>query len=595
MNLISLEKAAKAYAHRTLLDGVSLGVSAGDRIGVVGRNGSGKSTLLALLGGRTEPDTGRVAMASGLRLGYLPQSDQLAGPVGEIVFGGAGGAASTPWEADPRARAIMAELLPGISLDAEAGQLSGGERRRVALAALLVAERDVLLLDEPTNHLDIEAIDWLGRHLRDRGCAVIVVSHDRWLLDTVCDRTWEVDRGQVHSAEGGYSAYVLAQAERERSEEVAERRRRNLARKELAWLQRGAKARTTKAKFRVEAATALIAAEPPPRDSVELTKMATARLGKTVIELEDVSLSVGDGDHQRCLLDEVTWRLGPGDRVGIVGVNGSGKTSLLRVLAGPVSGRFGLHADGTIIRGKTIRLAHLSQELAELDPDLRVREAVEEIRLRIQVGDRELSAGQLLERLGFSTERQWTKIGDLSGGERRRVQMLRLLMDEPNVLLLDEPTNDLDIETLTEFEDLLDDWPGTLVVVSHDRYFLERVTEHVVALLGDSKLSFLAGGVDEYLDRVRAVRAAPAVRATGARAASATGAAEERTARKELQRLERQLERLSSRETELAAQLTANAADYEKLTALGAELRAAQAEKADLEDRWLAVAAELDA
>jgi len=595
MNLISLEKAAKAYAHRTLLDGVSLGVSAGDRIGVVGRNGAGKSTLLALLGGRTEPDTGRVAMASGLRLGYLPQSDRLAGPVGEIVFGGAGGTAGTPWEADPRARAIMAELVPGISLDAEAGQLSGGERRRVALAALLVAERDVLLLDEPTNHLDIEAIDWLGRHLRDRGCAVIVVSHDRWLLDTVCDRTWEVDRGQVHSAEGGYSAYVLAQAERERSEEVAERRRLNLARKELAWLQRGAKARTTKAKFRVEAATALIAAEPPPRDSVELTKMATARLGKTVIELEDVSLSVGDGDHQRCLLDQVTWRLGPGDRVGIVGVNGSGKTSLLRVLAGPVSGRFGLHAAGTIIRGKTIRLAHLSQELAELDPDLRVREAVEEIRLRIQVGDRELSAGQLLERLGFSTERQWTKISDLSGGERRRVQMLRLLMDEPNVLLLDEPTNDLDIETLTEFEDLLDGWPGTLVVVSHDRYFLERVTEHVVALLGDSKLSFLAGGVDEYLDRVRAVRGAPAAKATDARAAGATGAAEERTARKELQRLERQLERLSSRETELAARLTANATDYEKLTALGAELRAAQAEKADLEDRWLAVAAELDA
>ena len=595
MNLISLEKAAKAYAHRTLLDGVSLGVSAGDRIGVVGRNGAGKSTLLALLGGRTGPDTGRVAMASGLRLGYLPQSDRLAGQVGEIVFGGAGGAAGTPWEADPRVRAIMAELLPGISLDAEAGQLSGGERRRVALAALLVAERDVLLLDEPTNHLDIEAIDWLGRHLRDRGCAVIVVSHDRWLLDTVCDRTWEVDRGQVHSAEGGYSAYVLAQAERERSEEVAERRRRNLARKELAWLQRGAKARTTKAKFRVEAATALIAAEPPPRDSVELTKMATARLGKTVIELEDVSLSVGDGDHQRCLLDQVTWRLGPGDRVGIVGVNGSGKTSLLRVLAGPVSGRFGLHAAGTIIRGKTIRLAHLSQELAELDPDLRVREAVEEIRLRIQVGDRELSAGQLLERLGFSTERQWTKISDLSGGERRRVQMLRLLMDEPNVLLLDEPTNDLDIETLTEFEDLLDGWPGTLVVVSHDRYFLERVTEHVVALLGDSKLSFLAGGVDEYLDRVRAVRGAPAAKATDARAAGATGAAEERTARKELQRLERQLERLSSRETELAARLTANATDYEKLTALGAELRAAQAEKADLEDRWLAVAAELDA
>ena len=595
MNLISLEKAAKAYAHRTLLDGVSLGVSAGDRVGVVGRNGAGKSTLLGLLAGRVTPDSGRVAVAAGLRLGYLPQGDQLSGTVGEIVFPGS--ATNTPWEADPRARAIMAELLPGIGLDAPAGQLSGGERRRVALASLLVAERDVLLLDEPTNHLDIEAIDWLGRHLRDRGCAVIVVSHDRWLLDTVCERTWEVDRGQVHSGEGGYSAYVLAQAERERSEEAAERRRRNLARKELAWLQRGARARTTKAKFRVEAANALIAAEPPPRDSVELTRLATARLGKTVIDLEDVTVSAGD----RPLLNRVTWRLGPGDRVGIVGVNGSGKTSLLNVLDGGGAARVsGLHAEGTIVRGKTVRLAHLSQELAELDPDQRVREAVEQIRLRIQVGDRELSAGQLLERLGFTAERQWTRVGDLSGGERRRVQMLRLLMTEPNVLLLDEPTNDLDIETLTELEDLLDGWPGTLVVVSHDRYFLERVTEHVVALLGDGRLSFLGGGVDEYLDRVRAARRAPAPRSPAARspagsAAAGSGAAAERTARKELQRLERQLDRLTAREAGLSAELAANATDYEKLTALGAELKAAQAEKADLEERWLTVAAELDA
>jgi ATP-binding cassette subfamily F protein uup len=607
VNLISLEKAAKAYAHRSLLDGVSLGVSAGDRIGVVGRNGAGKSTLLAMLAGRVQPDTGRVAMTTGLRLGYLPQSDQLAGTVGEIVFGNDGGPVPTPWEADPRARAIVAELLPGIGLGAAARRLSGGERRRVALASLLVAEPDVLLLDEPTNHLDIEAIDWLGRQLRDQGCAVIVVSHDRWLLDTVCERTWEVDRGQVHSAEGGYSAYVLAQAERERGEEAAERRRRNLARKELAWLQRGAKARSTKAKFRVEAATALIASEPPPRDSVELTRLATARLGKTVVELEDVSVSVGPNGHERPLLDHVTWRLGPGDRVGIVGVNGSGKTSLLNVLAGCVPAGDGWHADGTIVRGKTVRLAYLSQELAELDPDLRVREAVEEIRLRIRVGDRELTAGQLLERLGFTTERQWTKVGDLSGGERRRVQMLRLLMDEPNVVLLDEPTNDLDIETLTEFEDLLDGWPGTLVVVSHDRYFLERVTEHVVALLGDGKLSFLGGGVEEYLARIRAVRDAPAVssapdaqpaRSSAGNQEAATpkaSAGQERAARKELQRLERQLERLSAREAELAEQLAANATDYEKLTALGADLRTAQAEKADLEERWLTVAAELDA
>src|ERR1700723_152999 len=403
MNLISLEKAAKTYAHRRLLDGVSLGVSAGDRIGVVGRNGAGKSTLLALLAGMTAPDEGRVARAAGLRVGYLRQQDQLTGTVGQIVFGAGWRATeSAPWEADPRARAIVAELLPGISLDAPAGPLSGGEQRRVALAGLLVAERDVLLLDEPTNHLDIEAIDWLGRHLRDQ--TVIVVSHDRWLLDTVCERTWEVDRGQVHSAEGGYSAYVLAEAERERGEETAERRRRNLARKELAWLQRGARARSTKAKFRVDAANALIAAEPPPRDDVELTRMATARLGKTVLELGDVSMSVPADGGPRPLLEHVTWQLGPGDRGGVTGVNGSGKTSLLNLLAGTPGP--GLESEGTIVRGKTVRLAHLSQELAGLDPEQRVREAVEEIRLRIQVGDRELSAGLLLERLRFRAERR---------------------------------------------------------------------------------------------------------------------------------------------------------------------------------------------
>jgi ABC transport system ATP-binding/permease protein len=601
MNLISLEKAAKAYAHRKLLDGISLGVAAGDRIGVVGRNGAGKSTLLALLAGTVAPDEGRVARAADLRLGYLPQQDQLAGPVGQILFGGR--STDVPWEADPGVRAIVSELLPAVALDAAAGRLSGGERRRVALAALLIAEPDVLLLDEPTNHLDIEAIDWLGRHLRDRAengnRAVIVVSHDRWLLDTVCDRTWELDRGQVHSAEGGYSAYVLAQAERERGEEAAERRRRNLARKELAWLQRGARARSTKAKFRVDAANALIAAEPPPRDDVELTRMATARLGKTVLELDDVSLAVsrpGQAAAGRPLLEHVTWHLGPGDRVGIVGVNGSGKTSLLNLLAGTTAP--GLAVAGTVVRGRTVRLAYLSQELAELDPGQRVREAVEEVRLRIRVGDRELSAGQLLERLGFTAERQWTRVGDLSGGERRRVQMLRLLMDEPNVLLLDEPTNDLDIETLTEFEDLLDGWPGTLVAVSHDRYFLERVTEHVVALLGDGKLSFLGGGVEEYLADVRDAGPPPGAGAAAAPAvkppAPASSAAGDRNARKELQRLERQLARLSARESELAGQLAANAADYEKLTVLGAELRAVQAEKSDLEDRWLDVAAALD-
>ena len=611
MNLISLEKTTKAYGPRVLLDCVSLGVSQGERVGVVGRNGAGKSTLLALLAGAAEPDSGRIARVSGLRAGYLPQSDALSGTAGEIAFGAryAGGT----WERDPLARSVAGELLAGIDLESEAGRLSGGERRRVALAALLAAERDILFLDEPTNHLDIEAIDWLGGYLRDRGGALVAVSHDRWLLDTACDQIWEVAAGQVYQTEGGYSAYVLAQAERQRAADADEQARRNLARKELAWLRRGPQARGTKPKFRVQAANALIAAEPPARDTAELTRMATARLGKTVVELEDVTVSAGN----RALLDDVTWRLGPGERTGLVGVNGAGKTSLLRLLAGEIgpgaggdgAGGDGVRVTGHVVRGKTVRVGHLSQELAGLDPERRVREAVEEIRLRIQVGKRELSAGQLLERLGFYGDRQWTLVGELSGGERRRLAMLRLLMTEPNVLLLDEPTNDLDIEMLTGFEDLLDDWPGTLVVVSHDRYFLERVTDHVVALLGDGKISPLPGGVDDYLERVRARRAALAApaRATARPAAArpagpgaaaggglAPGSAAERTARKELQRLERQIDRAAAREDVLHTELAANATDYEKLTELGAELRTVQAGKADLEERWLELASVLE-
>jgi ATP-binding cassette subfamily F protein uup len=614
MNLISLERIAKAYGPRAALDGVSLGVSEEMRVGVVGRNGAGKSTLLALLAGVVEPDGGRIARMSGLRVGYLPQSDTLSGTAGEIAFGAryAGGT----WEREPRARSVAGELLAGISLESDVRRLSGGERRRVALAALLTAERDVLLLDEPTNHLDIEAIDWLGRHLRDRATALVVVSHDRWLLDTACDLIWEVADGHVYQTEGGYSAYVLAQAERQRTANADEQRRRNLARKELAWLRRGPQARGTKPKFRVQEANALIAAEPPARDTVELTRLATARLGKTVLELEDVTLSAGD----HTLLDDVTWRLGPGERAGLVGVNGAGKTSLLRLLAGEIgpgaagdgldegAAADGVRVTGHVLRGKTVRVGHLSQELTELDPAKRVRESVEEIRLRIQVGKRELSAGQLLEQLGFHGDRQWTLVGDLSGGERRRLQMLRLLMTEANVLLLDEPTNDLDIEMLTEFEDLLDDWPGTLVVVSHDRYFLERVTDHLDALLGDGKVSALPGGVDDYLERVRARRAAAAEAQVAASERSgavadaapgsgglAPGSAAERAARKELERLERQIERAAAREDTLHTELAANATDYEKLTELGAKLRTAQAEKADLEERWLVVAGALEA
>ena len=595
-NLISLEKAAKAYGPRVLLDGVSLGVGEKDRIGVVGRNGAGKSTLLAILAGVAAPDSGRVARASGLRIGYLRQADTLSGTVGQLVFGDLteGGA----WERDARARTVAGELLSGLSLDADASTMSGGERRRIALASLLVAEQDVLLLDEPTNHLDIEAIDWLGRYLRDRGTTMVVVSHDRWLLDTVCDQMWEIDGGQVYPHDGGYSSYILDQAERVRAADADEQRRRNLARKELAWLRRGPQARSTKPKFRVDAANALIATEPPARETAELTRMATARLGKTVLELEGVSLSVAG----RTLLDNVTWRIGPGDRIGIVGVNGAGKTTLLRVLGSESPADISIK--GTVVRGKTIRVGHLSQELLELNPAQRVRESAEEVRMRIMVGKRELTAGQLLERLGFVGDRQWTPISELSGGERRRLQMLRLLMDEPNVLLLDEPTNDLDIDMLTEFEDILDGWPGTLIVVSHDRYFLERVCDYVVALLGDGQIAFLGGGVDEYLERSRARRSSLAAAAAASRAAApgpalagsgspgklAPGSSAERTAKKELTRLERQIDKLSDREEELHAQLAAHAADYVKLTELGDQLRSVQDEKSALEERWLEVA-----
>src|SRR6201995_189660 len=519
-NLISVEKVSKAYGERTLLDRVSVGVATSDHIGVVGRNGAGKSTLLSLLAGAdglAVAESGRSPRGAGLRIGYLRQQDELTGTVRQAVFGpGATPDKDHGWGADPRARSVVPDLLGGIARAADVTRLSGGERRRTALSALLASDRDVLLLDEPTNHLDLEAIDWLGRHLRDRSGAMVVVSHDRWLLDEACDRMWEVESGQVHAFDGGYSAYVLAQAERERGAQTAQRVRRSLVRKELAWPRRGPQARSTKPKFRVQAANALIADEPPVRDTVELTSLAMTRLGKTVIDIEDVSLRAGS----RLLLDRVTWHLAPGERAGLVGVNGSGKTSLLRLLdgllvPGPPAGTAAaaapqgeIEADGRVVRGRTVRIAYLSQELAELDPDQRVLESVQDIRSFVQLGKRELSASQLLERVGFSGDQQGAPIGELSGGERRRLQLLRLLVGEANVLLLDEPTNDLDIETLTELEDLLDAWPGSMTVVSHDRYFLERVTDHVVALLGDTKLAYLPGGGEQYLDRVRGTREA---------------------------------------------------------------------------------------
>jgi ABC transport system ATP-binding/permease protein len=587
--LVTLETARKAYGPRVLLDGVSLGVSAGDRIGVVGRNGAGKTTLLEALAGGAHLDSGRASRTRDLSLGYLPQAEELSGRVRELVFG------SLPeheWAADARGRSVLAALLTGIDLNAPAEQMSGGERRRVALAALLRRTHDLLLLDEPTNHLDLDAAAWLAGYLAEHVRSFVVVTHDRWFLDTVTDRTWEVADGRVHAYEGGYSAYVLARAERTRIAEATDQRRRNLLRKELAWLRRGPQARTSKPKFRVDAATALIADEPPPRDTVELSRLATARLGKTVLELEDVSVQAAD----RALLDHVTWRLGPGERVGVVGVNGSGKTTLLQLLAGETPG--GLQVSGEVVRGKTVRIGRLAQEPAAVDPGLRALEAAERVRTSVRLGGRDMSASQLLDRLGLRGERQWVPVADLSGGERRRLQLMLALMDEPNVLLLDEPTNDLDIDTLTELEDMLDGWPGSMVVVSHDRYFLERVSDHVVALIG-GQLRYLPGGVEQYLktENRHSERSGTAPGQARSRSAGtgvpASPAARQRAAQKELARLERQLDRVSGHEAELTRALTQSASDYTRLIELGAQLRAVQDEKAGLEERWLALAEEL--
>ena len=600
MNLVNLELAAKAYHERVLLDRVSLGVSAGQRIGVVGRNGAGKTTLLAALAGTANLDSGRATRARDATIGYLPQAEQLTGAVSEVVLGGL---AEHEWAGDPRSRSVVEALLGGVDLSADVRQLSGGERRRTALAALLRRSYDLLLLDEPTNHLDIEAISWLADYLRQYETSYVVVTHDRWFLDAVTEETWELADGQVHAYEGGYSAYVLAKAERARLAAAIDQRRRNLMRKELAWLRRGPPARTSKPKFRIEAATALIADEPPARDGVELARLATARLGKTVLELDDVAVTAGD----RPLLTDVSWQLGPGDRVGIVGVNGTGKTTLLRLLSGdlPVPAPGPVTTVGHVVRGSTVQLGYLTQEPPPVDPGLRVLEAAERVRGSAVIGKRELSASQLLERLGLRGDRQWTRVGDLSGGERRRLQLLLILLAEPNVLLLDEPTNDLDIETLTELEDLLDGWPGSVVVVSHDRYFLERVTDHVIALTGN-RLALLPGGIDEYLAiRERAV-AAPGPRPAGQvpagskdhrpsadRVAGRPSAAQQRASQKELTRLERQIARLSDSEAQLHKDLADSASDYERLVELGEQLRALQDQRNALEERWLAVAEEL--
>ena len=578
MNLLNLESVSKAFDIRPLLDNVSLGVNEGERIGIVGRNGGGKSTLLKIMASTLEPDEGRVAKSNAVRIGILSQTDTAAmgATVREVVLG------DIPvhqWASNSRIREVFAGLFGGHSddlLDRDFHSLSGGERRRVNLAKLLVDDLELILLDEPTNHLDVEGVAWLASHLRSRNnLSVVVITHDRWFLDEISDQIWEVVDGKVLSYEGGYSAFVLSKAERSRQSSVEDGKRNMLIRKELAWLRRGAPARTAKPKFRIEAANTLIANEPPPRNEAELLNFAANRLGNTVYELHQASISAGELE----LLDSIYWNIGPGERIGIVGVNGAGKTTLIRAL----SGEHKLGA-GKLVTGVTVKPAFLSQHLEELDPKWRVLEAVEKVAMRVELGNgKELSASQLCERLGFNKDQQWTPVGDLSGGERRRLQLTRLLMDSPNVLLLDEPTNDFDVETLTALEDLLDSFGGTLLVISHDRYFLERVCDTFVGLTGDKSLRDLPRGIEEYLE----LRRGSQINKPKAEIKKVATILEQKAAKKELARIEKQLERRVARISEIEAELTQTGNDYEKLATLTNELDSLKAEHAELEEQWL--------
>ncbi len=583
-NLVNAERISLAFGTRVLLDQVSLGLDSGDVVGVLGRNGDGKTTLLELLTGAREPDSGQVVRNRSVSIGHLGQAEDFAAgaTVRDVAVHGR---PDHVWAADAGKRSVVTHLLGSVDLARPVAELSGGERRRVGLAAILLAGHDLLVLDEPTNHLDVEAVAWLAEHLnrlQAGGTAMLVVSHDRWFLDAVCNRVWEVHDAEVDAYDGGYAAYVLARAERVRQAAANEARRQNLLRKELAWLRRGPPARTSKPRFRIDAANALIRDEPPARDSLQLREFATARLGKDVFDLQDVSYGLPDG---RTLLKQLDWSIGPGDRIGIVGVNGSGKTTLLRLLAGELKPQ-----SGKVRQGRTLRLGHLSQAVTELDESERVLDSVQRLQRQTTLATgREASASSLLEDFGFTGQRLVTRIGELSGGERRRLQFLRLLLEEPNVLLLDEPTNDLDIDTLNVVEDYLDGWPGTLVVISHDRYFLERTCDVQYALLGDGSCVLLPGGVEEYLARRRAAAAAPAA-AASAPARTASEAARQRQARKDLARVESQLARVGTQIQDLHAAMARQSADYEKLVALDAELAQAVARQEELEGTWLELA-----
>jgi ABC transport system ATP-binding/permease protein len=586
-NVVNIEEVSKAFDIRPLLDQVSLGVSEGDRIGIVGRNGSGKSTLMKIIAGVEDPDAGRVTKSNSSRIGILSQVDTASkdATVGDVVIGNR---EKHEWASDARIREIFTGLFGGFDdhlFERTFASLSGGEKRRVGLAKLLIDDLDLILLDEPTNHLDVEGVAWLAEHLNARkDLAVLVVTHDRWFLDAVTDRTWEVVLGKVEEYDGGYSAFVLAKAERARQAGAMDARRNNLIRKELAWLRRGAPARTTKPKFRVDAANELISAEPAPRDSTELLKFALNRLGNTVFELHHAQIQAGEKE----LLHDLTWNVGPGDRIGIVGINGAGKTTLMRTLAGQLK-----PTSGKLVTGITVKIAFLTQHLDELDPKWRLLEAVEKVASHVELGKgKTLSASQLCERLGFDRDAQWTPVGDLSGGERRRLQLTRLLMDSPNVLLLDEPTNDFDIETLTELEDLLDSYGGTLIVISHDRYFLERVCDRFYGLLGDKVLRDLPRGVDQYLEQ-RAASSAPSTDSSS-KEGSVSSAAQLRQLKKDLTRVERQVAKGKERLAQLKSELEAAAFSPDKLLELSAEIATVESDLVVREEEWLEITLALE-
>ena len=580
-NLVNIEEVSKAFDIKALLERVSLGVSEGDRIGIVGRNGSGKSTLMKIIAAIESPDQGRVTKANSVKIGLLSQVDK-ADPnstVGDVVIGDR---AKHEWASDSGIREVFTGLFGGFDdhlFERKFSTLSGGEKRRVGLAKLLIDELDLILLDEPTNHLDVEGVAWLASHLNSRkSLAVLVITHDRWFLDAVTDRTWEVVDGQVEEYDGGYSAFVLAKAERARQASAMDARRNNLIRKELAWLRRGAPARTTKPKFRVDAANVLIAEEPAPRDQGELLKFARNRLGNTVFEAHHLQIKAGEKE----LIDDLYWNVGPGDRIGIVGINGAGKTTLMRTLVGQVQ-----PSAGKLTTGVTVKAAFLTQHLDELNPTWRVLEAVEKVASHIELGNgKSLSASQLCERLGFDKDSQWTPAGDLSGGEKRRLQLTRLLMDSPNVLLLDEPTNDFDIETLTELEDLLDSFGGTLIIISHDRYFLERVCDRFVGLLGDGALRDLPRGVDEYLEQ-RLESLQKPVQTSKEKPQSS--ASEQRQLKKDLVRVERQIEKSKEKIAELEIAQDNAAFDPSELLRISEEVENVRAELNTREEEWLEI------